>query len=82
MIDPETSQLIQAQMIHKMEYYRSMLKQSLNVITGNCKAVDVIELKSRIEFELRLNPEWEVLEHLPHIEFPPTNANYPTRIPE
>ncbi len=65
MIDPETSQLIQKQMLWKMHYYRQMLIDVLGHIEGTNK-ITASEIQWMIKRELSINPKWEVLENLPH----------------
>jgi len=65
MIDPETSKAIQKQMLDKMTYYRELLKEALACMNG-AGWLFSMDVKKRIKEELLLNPEFEVLEHLPH----------------
>jgi len=65
MIDIETSNAIQAQMLDKMYMYRGMLTDILGYIEGTNR-VTKSQIIFTIKRELMMNPEFEVLEHLPH----------------
>lgn len=64
MIDIETSKAIRAQMLRKVQHYRSILRHTLSSIRGNVATTEWINVRKRIKNELSI-PEWEVLGDYP-----------------
>lgn len=57
--------ILRHQMLDKMHYYRSLLEEYRSAINHYAFP----NLSDKITKELSLNPEFEVLDHMPHAKF-------------